>query len=274
MDLPKEILDMIEEITKDTDDIDKASGDLFPFNQGETDIVFEEKIMPSLSEHQIKYFQSALIKLKNLWYIHNKIDELDDRYLEFINFCITRQEFRTAYFKKAEQDSPYIYILYPHFEAIEFENILSQGKSCLDCFSRAVGSLFENEANNIDKLKNVLEDFSHKDPKAAAILNVIQSEEKKLRGITLRPNKENKKSLRDIINHRQKAPISFYIYKGKEGEYSTTSGAILDMHHPHIELMENYLVKIIATRIWYYSLKMVSDTFRELIVFQGTRDDK
>jgi len=265
MDLPKEILNAIEEITKDADDIDKAADELFPFYQYEVDGVYEERIMPSLSIAQKRYFHSSLTKLKNIWYIHNNIEELDTKYLKFINYCIGRQDFRSAYFTKAETYSPYIYILYPHFEAIEFENILSQGKSCMDCFSRAIGSLFKNEAKNIDKLKIVLEGISNEGNKAATILKVIQAEENNLRGLTLATKKENKISVRDLINHWQKAPIHFYIYKDKEARYSTTSGAVLDMHHPRIELMSNYLVKNIATNIWYYSLKVISNTFKVLI---------
>jgi hypothetical protein len=263
MDLPKEILTAIEEMTKDADDMDKAADGLFPFHQYEIDGIYEEKIRPHLTPLQSKYFSSVLIKFKHLWYISQNIENLDKQYLCFVSFCIDKKEFRPQHYTKAPPQSSYLYSLYPYNEAIEFENILFQGKACLDCFSIAIGSLFKQKQipNKIDKLLKDLE-LVNTNSTASELIDCIQKDGAKLRGYTLDPKIEGKKSVRDLISHRQKAPIQFQIYKNENGGYSTTSGAILDMDHSQIVLMPNYLTKNIAIHIWYYSLKLISNSFK------------
>jgi len=261
MELPKEILAAIDEITKNADDIDKAADGLFPFNQYAIDGIFEEKIKPNLSDSQAKYFYSTTIKFKHLWQITKKIEKLDEQYLNFVNFCIEKNEFRPQHYTKATTNSSYFYFLYPFYEAIEFENMLFHGKACLDCFSLAIGSLFKQNTQKLDSLLNALTSLANNNHMASKILNCIKTEETSLRGLTLDPKKEGEKSVRDLISHWQKAPIQFQIYKNKNGEFSTTSGAILDMDHPNISLKSNYLVKNIASNIWYYTLNIISNSF-------------
>jgi hypothetical protein len=90
--------------------------------------------------------------MKGLWYIQQNVEALDNQYKKFLQLCITEN----ALHKLSLTGDKECYFYFPFYEALEFENLLSQGKACLDCFSKALGSIYNENPNNIDKLLNVL----------------------------------------------------------------------------------------------------------------------
>ncbi|MFC1511211.1 hypothetical protein ACFL5U_02350 [Candidatus Margulisiibacteriota bacterium] len=261
--IPKEIEILIDEITKDADEVDKASEGLIPYYLDVIDGVIENKIKGMVSIKQFKYFESCRFKFKALWYIHQKIEELDEEYSNFVDFCIKNNNFK--YFKKLSTYSYEQYHFFPFFEAIEFENILEKGKACLDSFSKAIGVIFGESPNNIDQLINVLKNNKKKDHRANKILNSINKETQHLRGSILNPKQTGKKSLRDLISHRERADVYFLISKNENGKMTYSAGALLQIMHPELTLFtNNILIKDIATNIWFYTFQLLQNSFKAI----------
>lgn len=257
MKLPIEIIAMIEKMAENADEIVKAADGLFPFLQGAIEGTYEDEIKHKLNINQKGYFESVIYRLKDVFYVYQKIENLDEEYLRFINLCISKNEFRDQYFQSEENLK---YLLYPSFEDFEFGNILMKGKSCLDCYSMAIGSkLFNKRPDNIKGLKNLLS--SSTDVKAKSILSCIEKCEPYLVGIILDPGIDGKKSLRDIYAHHDGPNVSFFVSPNEQGSYTSTSGAIINMHDRRIPLLQNYLVKNIAGDTWFYLFEIVRNTF-------------
>ena len=149
------------------------------------------------------------------------------------------------------------------FEAVEFENLLTQGKACLDIFSKAIGSLYCHGGlpRNLKSLVKILE--SKSDGKVSKLLEFIYHE-RKLHGVIIDPiSKERKKSLRDLIIHYERADIFFTVRKDDTThEFILSSGALVNMRHPEIAKLSNYLVTEIANKVWFLLIGIVENCFR------------
>jgi hypothetical protein len=150
------------------------------------DQIVEDIIRPVVPTKRFKYFEACRFKLKAIYYIQNKIESLDSQYKKYLSLCIAENNLHKL--RLSGDKERYFYI--PFYEALEFENLLSQGKACLDCFSKAIGSIYNESPNNIDKLINVLE-LKPKNHKIDKLLSFIK-ESYKLNGVIIDP-KSNKK---------------------------------------------------------------------------------
>lgn len=227
---------------------------------GDVDGIVDNVIKGAVTKGQLKHFEACKFKVKALWYIKDKIEELDNRYLKSVSLCMEEENF--SHFVKLPSDTGYEYEYFPFFEAIEFENILSQGKACFDTFSKAVGSLFNECPNNLEKLEVVLKhNVAKRDKRAGEVLKTIHFADK-IKGVILDPKVGNKKSIRDLISHQEKANIKFLVSKNKDGKFTCSKGALLGFRHPQMVLLNNYLVNNIASAIWYYTMITVEKSFK------------
>jgi hypothetical protein len=227
--------------------------------------VLVDKIVNSgkVSASQSKYFEACRFKVKVLWYISQKIESLDRQYREHISAYTGSEDLSDLKLHKIEDRQSDFYIYYPFFEALEFENLLSQGKSCLDCFAKAVGSLYRESPNNIDTLSRVLRE-NHLDETTKQLLDFID-ESKRLHGVIIDPNKGGKKSIRDLIAHRERIDIFFVIRKDAAGKIASISeGALLNMRHCEFMRFPNYLVRDVSSKVWFLALGIVQNCFKVL----------
>ncbi|MEA3489239.1 MAG: hypothetical protein U9R44_02715 [Candidatus Omnitrophota bacterium] len=258
----KEINDLLKEYTKNLDKVDKAQDKLEPYYRWEIDGVVDDVIKNYVSAGKFKYFEACKFKAKALIFIKWKIEEWDKKYKRFVLLCIREKNFK--YFEKTSAETPYSYYYFPFFEAMEFEHLLFQGKACLDSFSKAIGSFFEETPpNKLSELKKMLKTKVDQDPKAAAILDVIKSANR-LNGIVLDPKKEKKKSIRDLISHRQKVDLKFAIFEDSNNKVTCSPGAQIGMRHPEIVHLYNYSAIHIASKIWFYITGMMKESFKIL----------
>jgi len=249
--------------------IDQFKDNLEPYYHN-LDHIVENLIHPVVSKPEFKYFEACSSKIKAIWYIKNRIEDLDTQYKRYLSLCISENALDKLSLIKNEDLGEDYDSYFPFFEAVEFENLLSQGKACLDCFSKAIGSVYGESPNNIDKLINVLKS-KPKDSKISKLLSFIQRSDR-LRGVIIDPKthkKTHKKtSIRDLITHRQKIDILFAIHTDtKTGNYILSDGALLNMRHPSICRFPNYLVTNISDRVWFLLLGMIENCFK--VLFDG-----
>ncbi|MFH0886734.1 MAG: hypothetical protein V1843_01055 [bacterium] len=224
---------------------------------GNLDRIVEKIIRPKVSPGQFKYFEACRFKIKAIWYINNKIEELDNEYKEFLNICMKEKILDKIQLTKHLN----YYTYFPFYEAIEFESLLTQGKSCLDCFSKAIGSMYNETPNNIDQLIKVLESKKQNE-KVVRILSFI-SNKYKLEGVIIDPKTTKKKSIRDLISHRERADIAFYLREDDNtGTYTMSNGAMINMRHKEIPRLKNYLVYNISSHVWFTVLGIVENCFK------------
>lgn len=239
-------------------DIDAVRDQLEPY-YGNLDHIVEDVIKPSVKKGIVKYFECCRFKLKTIWYTDRRIHEWDEKYKEYLSECISSNAVGQLSLTVKSQKRDTVQCYFPFYEAIEFENILSQGKACLDCFSKALGSMYDQSgANNISKLQKVLESNRHKE-KVDELLDVV-SETNRLLGVLIDP-KAGKKSIRDLINHRERVNIYFSL-RENNGSYTLSHGALLDMDHPEIPLLRNYLVTNISAKIHTLLSGVIEKSFR------------
>jgi hypothetical protein len=210
---------------------------------------------------RFKYFEACRFKLKAIYYIQNKIESLDSRYKKFLSFCIGE----SALHKLTLSGDKECYFYVPFYEALEFENLLSQGKACLDCFSKAIGSIYKESPNNIDKLLNVLKS-KPKNHKIDKLMSFIK-ESYRLKGVIIDPNSNVKKSIRDLISHRERIDIFFSIrLEDSTGKYVLSNGALLNMRHPEISRFPNYLVTEISAKVWFLLFGIIENCLKVLFI--------
>lgn len=229
------------------------------------DHIVEDLIRPVVHPKNLKYFEACQFKLKALWYINSKIEKLDNQYKQYLSLCIAEDALDRRSLRKNEKWGEDCYCYYPFYEAIEFENLLAQGKACLDCFSKAIGSVYDEKPNNIIKLINVLKEKKD-NPKTDKFLNILKNADR-LHGIVIDP-KKNKKSIRDLITHLERADIFFTIHINNQNnklEYNLSQGALLNMRHPKIFKMPNYLVTKITERLWFWLKNTIENSFKILV---------
>lgn len=221
------------------------------------DHIIENIIRPAVSDGKFKYFEACRFKIKSIWYIERKIETLDDQYKKFLSLCISEN----ALYKLKLSGDKDCYFYFPFYEALEFENLLSHGKSCLDCFSKAIGSVYDESPNNIKSLINVLKSKPRND-RIDKLLSFIEEAER-LHGVIVDPKTNGKKSLRDLINHRERVDIFFNLRMDQDtGKYALSKGALLNMKHPEIIKFPNYLVTEISTKIWFLLLGIIENCFK------------
>ncbi len=234
-------------------------------NYDELDGLIDEIVNSGrVSELQAKYFEACRFKVKALWHISKRIEAFDSRYREYLSICIGEGELEQMQLKKVTESQESVYTYFPFFEAVEFENLLSQAKSCLDCFAKAVGSIYNESPNNIDSLSKVLRE-NHLNETTKKLLAFID-ESKRLHGVVIDPKKGGKKSIRDLIAHRERIDIFFIIRKSTDGASCTLSeGALLNMRHREFVLFPNYLVLNVSLKVWFLVLGILQNCFRVLV---------
>jgi hypothetical protein len=236
--------------------IDQFKDDLEP-HYDNLDHIVGNIIRPLIPMKKFKYFEACRFKLKAIYYIQNKIESLDSQYKKFLSLFITEN----ALHKLSLTGDEDCYFYVPFYEALEFENLLSQGKACLDCFSKAIGSIYNESPNNIDRLLNILKS-KPKNHKIDKLLSFIKKSDR-LNGVIIDPKSNEKKSIRDLISHRERIDIFFRIrLDHNTGKYVLSNGALLNMRHPEISRFPNYLVTEISAKVWFLLLGIIENCFR------------
>ncbi|MCJ7547477.1 MAG: hypothetical protein MUP30_11745 [Deltaproteobacteria bacterium] len=242
--------------------IERMRDELEPFYD-HFDSIVEDCIRPKVTSGQFKYFEACRFKLKSISYIKRHIEELDNKYKKFLSLCISQGSLDKLTLRFDETWGEGYSLYFPFFEALEFENLLAQGKACLDCFSKAIGSFYHESPNNITKLINILKKRP-RDAKIEKILNIIQNKQR-LNGVIINPNTERKNSLRDLITHRERVDLFFTIRMDHDkGEYALSHGALVNMRHPAIKKLQNYRVTEISSNMYFYLLNIIENCFKEL----------
>jgi hypothetical protein len=235
-------------------DVENLQDNLEP-HYDNIDNIVERVIQPKVSNNQFKYFEACQFKIKGIWSLYNRIQILDNHYKKYLSLCISKNVIR----KLKLRGNSDCYFYFPFYEALEFENLLGQGKACLDCFSKAIGSMYGESPNNIDKLLSVLE--GKKDDKVNKIIEPLRKAKEKLRGSIIDP-KKGRKGIRDLISHRERIDIFFTIRPdAKEKRYILSEGALLNFKHPEIDKFPNYLVKEISAKIWSLLFGIIENCF-------------
>jgi hypothetical protein len=225
----------------------------------ELDGLVQEKIRPAVRATHFKYFDACRFKLKALWYINSRVEDLDLKYGCMVD-SLLNQETSDRFVKNDDGSWSY----FPFFEALEFENLLNQGKACLDCFSKAVGSTFGELPNNLSKLENVLKSNEGKNHRRGTqvykLLQKIAEARNRLDGIVLDPG-NGKKSIRDLVSHREHASIHFRITQSQR----RSPNALVKSDHPEIARLPNYRVTEISEMVWYHTRKLVEKSLPLLL---------
>lgn len=236
--------------------IDQFRDGLEPYYSN-LDHIVDDIIRPMISKKRFKYFDACRFKIKAIYYTQKKIEALDRQYEEFLSLCIAEN----ALGELALTGDADCYLYVPFYEALEFENLLSQGKACLDCFSKAIGSIYDESPNNIDKLANVLKS-KPQNHKIDRLLSFIKESER-LNGVIIDPKSKEKKSIRDIISHRERIDIFFSMRLDHHTEkYVLSKGALLNMKHPEILRFPNYRVTEISAKVWHHLLGIMENCFK------------
>jgi hypothetical protein len=236
---------------------------LFPFWTSDIDGMVEGPIKRQVNRKHFKYFEACKTKVKILFYICNRIKMLDSEYLKFVKARVSKNNFQG--FSKDTFYGREAYSFFPFFEAFEFENILYQGKACLDTFSKAIGSPYKNLPKNLDSLKKVLAPHRN-EIKIRKVLGIIEDHEKHLRGLTLKiPGSPTKRSLRDLSTHFEKLDIKFVV-RTDEKPYFIFEGAVLNMEHESIyrTCTTNFKIMNISDTIWYHTSRILTESFEIL----------
>lgn len=238
---------------------DQDEDELEPYWE-EIDGLVQDQIRSSVRTAHFKYFEACRFKLKALWYINSRVEALDLQYGRLVDSFLTRETFDR--FVKNDDGS---WSYFPFFEAVEFEHLLNQGKACLDCFSKAVGSTFDEGPNNLSKLISILlkvkDGKNHKrGPQVHKLLQNISDARDQLEGIVLDPG-NGKKSLRDLMSHREHASIYFSITQS----YKRSPTALVKRDHPEIKRMQDYSVIEISETVWFHTRKLVVESLPLLL---------
>lgn len=218
----------------------------------ELDGLVLEKIRSAVRAAHFKHFDACRLKLKALWYINSRVEDLDLKYGRLVDSFLNQETFDR--FAK-NNDGSWSY--FPFFEALEFENLLNQSKACLDCFSKAVGSTFGELPNNVSKLEHVLRSNNGKN--RINLLQKIAEARNHLDGIVLNPG-NGKKSIRDLVSHREHASIHFRIIQSQRSR-----NALVKSDHPELTRLLDYRVTEISERVWYHTKKLVEESLPLLL---------
>jgi len=225
--------------------IDRLRGRLEPYWEA-VDGLIDENVRPIVEPTHFGHFEGCQVKMKALWYLRSRVEELDAEYGRVVDALRSGGDLSHL---PRSQDGARLY--FPFFEAVEFENLLIQAKACLDCFSLAVGRVFQNRSGNLAALMNVLRKAG---PRGGELLRHTESAEARLTGIVLDPGGK-KKSIRDLIAHRERAFIHFRV-----GAYGRSDHALLAFDHPLTARLPNNNVTVVANEVWYATRTLVSES--------------
>ena len=242
-------------------DIAKLKDELEPYFDN-LDHIVNGIIQQKVHGDQFKLFDACRFKIKSIWYIQKRIEELDNQYKNFLLLCIDKNAIAELSLIKNKDWGAEYFFYFPFFEAIEFENLLAQGKACLDSFAKVIGSIYSPGGlpKNLKGLIRILESKSG-DPKVDKILKFIHHEHR-LRGVVIEPLRREQKSLRDLIIHYGRADIFFSIRRDEEDKYNLSQGALVNMKNPHIAKLPNYRVSEIAVKVWFLLLGIIENCFK------------
>jgi hypothetical protein len=81
----------------------------------------------------------------------------------------------------------------------EFEGLLLHGRSALDCLTWYVSARYKQPCQSFRKIKNILENFTHKDDDAKQVLSFVEQSDGWFHGALGRIDKAG--SLRDLVAH-------------------------------------------------------------------------
>ena len=209
------------------------------------DRIIQQRLCPLITPRGRRHFEACRYKLKAVWYLKSSVVDLDKEYGTLIDGQLTTGNLDNL---PLNEDGSRSY--YPFFEALEFENLLSQAKACLDYFARAVGSQFDQNPSKLSKLQKVLRQSERSADlavrsAASGILQVIAIYKPRLVGVVLDPGR-NRKSIRDLVSHYEQAPIHFRI-KGS----GRSRSALVKSDHPIIAKLPNYGVPYLSRYVQY-----------------------
>jgi hypothetical protein len=239
----------------------KLKDELEPYYDN-LDHIVNDIVQPKVRGDQFKLFDACRFKIKSIWYIQKRIEELDNQYKDSLLSCIAENALAELSLTQNKDWGAEYFFYFPFFEATEFENLLTQGKACLDSFAKAIGSIYSPGGlpKNLKGLIRILESKSG-DLKVDKIIEFIRHEHK-LRGVVIEPLRREQKSLRDLVIHYGRADIFFSIRRDKEGKYNLSQGALVNMKNPHIAKLPNYNVTEIAAKVWFLLLGIIENCFK------------
>ena len=226
------------------------------------DHIVNDILQPKVGGHQFKLFDACRLKIKYIWYIQKRVEELDNQYKEFLLLCINKNSIAKLSLTQNKEFGAEYFFYFPFFEAIEFKNLLTQGKACLDLFAKGIGSIYR--PGGLPKnLKNLIKILKQKsgDRRVDRILKYIYYEHK-LRGVVIDPVDEGQETLRDLVVHYGRADIFFSIKGDEKGRYNLSKGALVNMRNPQISMLSNYLVTEIAAKVWFLLLGIIENCFK------------
>lgn len=211
----------------------------------------------------LRHLEASAHSLRAMWYLRSRIEQLDADYGQLVDDARATGRY-SAMFTIARPDGSRLY--FPFFEALEFEHLLSAGKTCSESFCLGVGSLFRNRPHRPAGLVSVLEAARRKEPRAGKLIRPTRDAERKLRGLIIDPDHPKKKSLRDLTQHWERAPIHFRL--DTDGR---SVGALVDMDHPQLVRLQNYRVTYVSDLLWHSLQELLSICLPELVTLLQER---
>jgi hypothetical protein len=227
----------------------------------EIDGLVEGSVRKELTPRQFKYAEACRFKAKSLIYVRGRIEELDQNYYQLVHELLNSKDSRDRdLFEPSERPGQRKFR--PFGEVLEFEHLLVQGKACLDCLAKVIGAPYKQSPSNLEALQKVL--GQSQDPRARRVLESICCYAGHLKGLTLDPGKPGKKSLRDLITHRELLPIFFIMQENANGNTSVYKPARLDMNHREVEIvkLESPGVPALAVQVQYYTQKIFEECLK------------
>lgn len=240
----------------------KSMANLLEPHWDEVDRIVENELGGYFNMKQYKYFRATNFKLKALWYLKGNVENLESQYRDFL-----RERLRQGCLDEFSLGGGGLLTYYPFFLALEFENLLTQAKACLDCFSKSAGTIFGDSPSKLSKLEVVLDQRkcckdTEKAELADEILRHVKANRSFLNGTVLDPGTGNK-SIRDLISHYQEVPVHFEI-RGA----NTISHALVRFDGAPIIHLPNYRVVWISKQVWLQCRNIVLKSYRAIRNFK------
>jgi hypothetical protein len=239
----------------------KLKGELEPYFDN-LDYIVNDMIKAKVRGYQFKVFDACRFKVKYVWYIQKRIEELDKQYRQFLLLCIAKNSIENLSLTQIEEFGADYFFYFPLFEGIEFKNLLAQGKACLDLFAKGIGSIYRPDLRpkNLMNLIKILKRKSG-DQKVDRILRYIYFEHK-IQGVVVDPVDEGQKTLRDLVLHSGRTDIFFSIRRDEKGNFNLSKGALVNMRSPQTSTLSNYLVTEIAAKVLFLLLSIIENCFK------------
>lgn len=234
----------------------------------DVDGLVDGELKAVLPPEQYLRFDACRTKMKALWYRRSRVAELDEQYGHVVDDLRSQRSAVDRLPRNGDGSRSYR----PFSEAMEFEDLLDQAKACLDTFSLGVGMVSRGSTSladvpsNLSALANALRQRRKAGQAVADLLSRIEQAEGRLKGLVLDPGDKGqtnpdrrKKSLRDLIAHREGACIEFRISEG-----GRSAGALL-RDHPQIVRQSNRRVTAIADEIWHQTSSLVREALPHVL---------